>query len=143
VKGDVPLHLFDVFERLQSPDPVSDPGSRAQEVRTLFGSFHTPQKRVEELLAPFDGVVFHAGVFPQTSKGLESERFAFVHVDLDHEGSTFDALSFFHPRLVRGGIIVGDDYNDSGVARAFRRYFTDRPETLLTTPWGQVVVVRL
>jgi O-methyltransferase len=141
-KGDAPLHLFDVFETLQAPPgPAADTG-RAAELRRHFGSVHTPRAAVERLLAPYAGVQIHAGVFPDTARGLEAERFAFVHLDLDLEPSTRDALEFFHPRLLTGGIIVGDDYNDAGVRRAFETYFAGRPDPLIALPWGQVVAVK-
>jgi hypothetical protein len=141
-KGDATLHLFDVFEGLQLPDHAIQASVRADELRALFGRVHSRRAVAERLLAPHAGVVFHVGLFPESATGVGGERFCFVHVDLDHEGSTLDALEFFHPRVVQGGIILGDDYHDPGVRRAFARFFVDRPETLVPTPWGQVIVVR-
>lgn len=141
-KGDAPLHLFDVFELLQAPaDPAAD-ASAAAELRGHFGAVHGTREGVERLLAPYPGVHLHPGIFPGTARGLEDERFSFVHLDLDLETGTRDALAFFHPRLLPGGILVGDDHQDDGVRRAFEAYFQGRPDTLIELPWGQVVVVR-
>jgi O-methyltransferase len=142
VKGDAPLRLFDVFETLQQA--ADDPGSseRSDEVRRHFGVVHTPRAAVERLLAPYSGVHLHAGVFPDSARGLEDERFSFVHVDLDLEQSTSDALEFFHPRLLPGGVLLGDDYHDPGVRRAFDGYFVSRPDTLIALQWGQVMIVK-
>jgi hypothetical protein len=138
-KGDAPLHLFDVFETLQGG--VGRDAARADEVFDHFGSAHVPRADVVGLLAPYAGVHVHAGVFPDSARGLEAERFSFVHLDLDLESSTGDALAFFHPRMVPGGIIIGDDYQWHGVRRAFDEYFRDRPDTRIELPWGQVMVV--
>ena len=140
-KGDAPLRLFDVFETLQAP-PAADDTPRAAELRRHFRATHATRADVERLLAPYPNVHLHPGVFPDSAKGLEDERFSFVHVDLDLEPSTRDALAFFHPRLLPGGILVGDDYNDPGVRRVFGELFAGRPDTVIGLPWGQVVVVK-
>jgi len=140
-KGDVPLRLFDVFETLQAPAGVGDT-ERSAELRRHFGAVHGTRAGVERLLAPYPGVQVHAGVFPDTARGLEDERFSFVHLDLDLEPSTRDALEFFHPRLLPGGIIVGDDYNDPAVRRTFEAYFAGRGDTVVALPWGQGMVVK-
>lgn len=139
-KGDSPLYLFDVFETLRQPGGAGD-GGRAEEVRTHFGTVYSKQAEVEKLLGAYTRVHLRPGVFPDSARGLEDERFSFVHIDLDLEPSTRDALEFFHPRLVPGGIIVGDDYQDAGVRRAFDGYLSGRSDTVLVLPWGQVVVV--
>jgi len=140
-KGDVPLRLFDVWETLQEPSAEGD-SSRAGELRRHFGAVHATRAGVEALLKPYPAVHLHPGIFPESARGLEGERFSFVHLDLDLEPSTRDALEFFPPRLLPGGIIVGDDYNDPLVRRTFETYFAGRPDTLIALPWGQVVVVK-
>jgi hypothetical protein len=135
-KGPVPLHLFDVFETLQSP------GSDAPELRGHFGRIHGVRGAVERLLAPYPEVHLHAGLFPAGATGLEGEKFSFVHLDMDLEFSTRAGLAFFHPRLVPGGILLGDDYNLPAVRRVFEAYFADRPDTLIALPWGQALVVK-
>jgi hypothetical protein len=136
-KGEAPLHLFDVFETLQLS---GTPGGG--EVRDHFGRLHGRRDDVERLLSPYAGVHFHPGLFPETTHGLEDLRFAFVHLDLDLPSATRAALEYFHPRLVRGAILVGDDYNDPAVKACFDDWFADRPDTLIEVPWSQLVVVR-
>jgi hypothetical protein len=142
-KGDVPLHLFDVFETLQEPTAVSDRGDRAGAVHAHFGTWHTPRATVERVLAPYPGVHIHAGTFPDTTSGLEQERFCFVHLDADMETSTGDALQFFFPRMVPGGVIIGDDYNMPAVRRAFDQFFESLPGAIIALPWGQVVAIKV
>lgn len=136
-KGDAPLHLFDVFETLQQGS-----GPEGADVRRHFGPVHGRLAEVRQLLAPYSNVHVHAGLFPETSRGLEDLRFSFVHLDLDLPTPTAAALEFFHPRLVAGGILVGDDYSHPDVRGCFESYFAGRPDTLLELPWSQVMVVR-
>jgi hypothetical protein len=136
VKGGAPLHLFDVFETLQASDaPETAVGAH-------FGGVHGTLAAVEELLAPFAGVSFHPGIFPHSAAGLEDLRFCFVHLDLDLPEGTRAALEFFHPRLVPGGILLGDDYVDPGVRGTFEDYFAERGETLIALPWSQGMIVK-
>lgn len=56
---------------------------------------------------------------------FEEERFAFVSVDVDFEGSILESLRYFYPRLNSGGAIFLHGYNNSGlkgVKTAVRRY---------------------
>jgi hypothetical protein len=141
-KGDAPLHLFDVFETLQTASASATVSEREVELRRHFGKVASSQAEVERLLSPYPAVHFHAGIFPDSARGLGNERFSFIHLDLDLEPSTRDALDFFYPRLLPGGIIVGDDYHDPGVRLAFDAYLAGQPDTMIALPWGQVLVVK-
>jgi hypothetical protein len=140
-KGNIPLHLFDVFETLQQADEVSlDAGGKT--LKTHFGAIHGTRRQVGELLATYPGVHLHPGIFPASAANLECEGFSFVHLDLDLARSTRDALEFFHPRMVPGGILLGDDYNLAEVRESFEDYFAGRGEALVALPWSQVMVVK-
>ena len=140
-KGDAPLHLFDVFEMLQAGDAATASGD-ATTVRDHFRTTHGQRAAVEALLAPYPAVHIHAGIFPETAHVVADQRFAFVHLDLDLPGATRAALDFFHPLLVRGGILIGDDYADREVRQVFGTFFADRPDTVIELPWDQVMVIR-
>jgi hypothetical protein len=140
-KGGAPLHLFDVFETLQAGG-AAGASDDAAAVRDHFRTTHGRRSVVEKLLSPYPGVHIHAGVFPETAAAVAGERFAFVHLDLDLPGATRAALDFFHPRLVPGGLLIGDDYADREVRAVFGTFFADRPDTVIELPWGQVMVVR-
>jgi O-methyltransferase len=142
MKGDVPLLLFDVFETLQGQaSPVLD-SARAGELRAVFGAWHAPRAAVDRLLAGYPSVRVYPGLFPESARQIGEQSFSFVHLDLDLESCTRDALAFFYPRLLPGGIILGDDYNLKGVRRAFDDYFSERSDTVIGLPWGQALVVK-
>ena len=59
-------------------------------------------------------------------KEIKNEKFSFVHIDVDLYEPTMKSLEFFFPRLVKGGIIVCDDYNSNifnGAKKAWDKYF--------------------
>lgn len=141
-KGLVQIHLFDTFD-----EPIADlpnvPAGGAVELREHFGDISGKLETVRDLLAPYPGVRIHPGIFPATTHGLEDERFSFVHLDLDLAPGTRSALEYFHPRMVKGGILIGDDYQDADLRAVFTDFFADRADTVIELPWGQVMIVRL
>ena len=138
-KGAAPLHLFDIFETLQAGPGATD---EQEEVRLHFGAIHGQKEAVERLLSPYPAVNVHPGFFPASAADLAEVRFSFVHLDLDLPPSTRAGLEFFHPRLVAGGILIGDDYNDRGVRRTFERFLEGGRDTVIALPWGQVMIVK-
>lgn len=140
-KGPAPLYLFDVFETLQGIAAPS-PAGQAAAVRRHFGAVHGAEAAVARLLAPYPNVHMRPGLFPASAAGMPETRFSFVHLDLDLPQGMHDALSWFHPRLLPGALLIGDDYWDPRVREVFAAFFADRPDTFIELPWGQVMVVR-
>ncbi|HUE79356.1 MAG TPA: TylF/MycF/NovP-related O-methyltransferase [Sphingomicrobium sp.] len=141
-KRDVPLHLFDVFETVQSAS-ASPCSPLEQSIRDHFKATHGTADAVRRLLRAYPHVHLHPGVFPASVPPvLRAARFSFVHLDMDLAESTREGLEFFYPRLVPGGMLVGDDYQDVFVRKAFTDYFRPYPETPIELPWGQVLVVK-
>lgn len=140
-KGPADLHLFDTFDQPLGAGTDAAPEGAA-ELRDYFGDISGQLDTVRELLEPYPGVRLHPGIFPATTAGLDDERFCFVHLDLDLATSTRHGLEHFHPRLVPGGILIGDDYQDNAVRAVFREFLADRCDTVIELPWGQVMLVR-
>jgi len=136
-----PLHLFDSFAGMPADaDPLRDGHAGGD-----FGD--TSLEAVRALLAPYPNAVFHPGFLPATFAGLEDRRFAFVHVDVDIHAAVRDAIAFFYPRLVPGGVLLFDDYGFEIYKRAARKAvddaFADKPEQPLVLRTGQCLVTRL
>jgi O-methyltransferase len=61
------------------------------------------------------------GLFPESAKGYAKSKFAFVHIDFDFYEGIKACIEWFMPRLVKGGIMMFDDYgwdNCPGVKKA-------------------------
>ena len=136
-KGDAELHLFEVFESLQGGT-----AAEGDDVRAHFGATHGTEAEVRQLLMPYPNVHFHVGVFPETTHGLEDLRFSFVHIDLDIARAMIDALEYFHPRMIAGGILLADDYSDPEVKACLDGWLGTRRDTLIELPWSQLMIVR-
>jgi O-methyltransferase len=134
-----PLHLFDTFEGMPEVDTLRDRHNQGDFRRTSLAS-------VNAFLADVAGVRVHPGLFPETTRDLRSEKFAFAHIDADIYDSVFAACEFFYPRLSLGGVAVFDDYGFAtcpGAKRAVDEFFSRIPEQPLYLPTGQCLVIKL
>lgn len=112
---------FDSFTGLSAPGP--EDRAQREDVRPWEqGWMSAPLNLVQENLAEWEFVSWHPGFIPVGFDGEAREaRYAFVHLDVDLYQPTRDALEFFWPRMVPGGLIVCDDdgfLTCPGVARA-------------------------
>lgn len=140
-KDAAPLHLFDTFGGMPAVDPAADGAFRPGD----FADCSVAEVRA--FLAGFADVHFHPGIFPASAEAAEPyPPFKFVHLDVDLRRSTLDALAWFYPRLVRGGLLVTHDYGDAtvpGVKQAFDEFFADKPETVIPLWFSHAVVTKL
>ncbi len=131
------LYLFDTFEGF--PADFRDSWDL-----TKFQFKDTNLELVKKNLKNLKNIVFRKGIFPDTAKGLEHEKFAFVMLDLDLYKSTLAGLEFFYPRMERGGYIFMHDYysTEEGVPKAVQHFFQDKPEKPIELPdvKGSVVI---
>lgn len=66
----------------------------------------------------------------------------YLHIDLNAAIPTLKSLEFFYPRLVRGGVIIFDDYgwreyDDTRVV--INEFFNDKPGLILCLPTGEAI----
>jgi O-methyltransferase len=96
-------------------------------------------------------VIICPGFSPEIFKEIPPhETFAFVHIDVDLYQSVKDALDYFYPRLVAGGMMIFDDYGfetTPGAKKAIDEWFSKcfyRGEIVYNTghKTGQYLVVK-
>ena len=127
------LYLFDTF--------AGFPGEGDADGRFRDTSVDAVRRRIGDN----SNVVFRVGTFPETTRGMESERFAFVLLDADKYAPTLAGLEFFYPRMTRGGYMFIHDYNspesERGVSRAVNEFLQGKPERVVEIPdiWGTVL----
>lgn len=132
------MYLFDTFQGF--PAKALHP-SQAGDSRFR----DTSENVVRQNIGDLKNVEFRVGYFPDSTIGLEDERFAFVSLDFDLYLSALDSFKFFYPRLVRGGYFFLHDFNspesDRGISRAAREFLTGKPEMIIEIPdiWGSAV----
>lgn len=129
------LHLFDTFEGLPAPSDAERAFLRQSQYKSCLES-------VRGFLADQPNVVFHRGLFPDTTGPVIDRRFSFVHLDVDLKAGTRACLEFFYPRMVPGGIILTHDYSFlDGVREAFQEFLADKAERVIELPSSQALLV--
>jgi hypothetical protein len=87
----------------------------ADDTKRIGGFSNTSAAMVARKLAlanVADRATLVQGYYADTLQRLSERQFSFVHLDCDLYSSYKDCLDFFYPRLVPGGIILFDEYND-------------------------------
>jgi O-methyltransferase len=119
-KGERQFYVFESFEGL--PRPSSGIDRRFRE-----GQFASNEQQLRRRLQSYPNTAIIAGYFPDTANYVVHETFSYVHLDVDLYDSTYQALSFFYPRLLSGGRIITHDYSQAeGVWRAVDEFFADK-----------------
>ncbi|HYL78111.1 MAG TPA: TylF/MycF/NovP-related O-methyltransferase [Bryobacteraceae bacterium] len=76
-------------------------------------------------------VQIRPGYFRESLPGCNDRKFCFVHLDCDIYESYAVCLDFFYPRLVPGGVLLFDEYNDPawpGANCAVDEFFANQPD---------------
>jgi len=132
------LHVFDSFEGLSKPK--SEDGTY-----WVAGNLATDEATCRNNLATFDFVKYYKGWIPDRFTEVETNRFSFVHIDVDLYQPTFDSLSFFYERMSKGGLIICDDYGFTtcpGAKKAMDDFFVDKTESVIMLTTGQGFIIK-
>jgi hypothetical protein len=132
------LCLFDTFSGMPAVDPSIDAHRQ--------GDFADAKlDEVKLRLSDCPRVEFFPGFFPETASPVANRSFAMVYVDADIYQSTKDALAFFFPRLVPGGVMLFDDYGSAscqGVELAIREFVAQEATSPIITAVDQCALFK-
>lgn len=108
---DRPIFLFDTFEGFDQRDV--DEELRRDLSRANICEFQdTSIELVRSRLTHPEQAIFRKGLFPDTARGLEEERYCLVSLDADLYAPILAGLRYFWPRLNKGGMILLHDYGN-------------------------------
>jgi O-methyltransferase len=138
------LHLFDTFEGFKKDDLKEETVEAATYSTKNFAD--TNEKKVIDYINGNNNIILHKGHFPETTKGLEDEKFALVNIDADLYNPIKDGCHFFYPRLSPGGVIIIHDYNHKweGAVKAVNEFAKGIPENIIELPdmHGTVMIIK-
>lgn len=139
-------HIFDSFEGLSEPGPEDLPHECDEIVAMNMhkGNFAVPLDHVTTAFvsAGFGDVVIHPGWIPTQFAEVADEKFAFVHIDVDLAAPSSASLEFFYPRLLRGGMVITDDYEWPGTRAVFDNFAARNDARLFVTDTNQAFFVK-
>jgi O-methyltransferase len=109
----------------------------------------TSQQIVEKLLGTLGtkNVKILKGIFPDDTEQLVVDSdFRLCHIDVDVYQSAKDILEWVWPKLVRGGIVVFDDFGFEtcvGIAQLINEEKTKNDRTIIQNLNGHAIIVKL
>lgn len=138
------LYLFDTFRGFDDRDILIDIQENYSRETTRFTDT-TIDLVMKKMKSPED-IHIRKGYFPETLEGLE-DQFSFVSIDTDLYKPIYDGLSYFYPRLVKGGYIFVHDYNNAifkGAKEAVRNFCSENsiPYVPISDNLGTVIIAK-
>lgn len=118
------IFTFDTFEGLPTTETLAG---------VVQGEYRADHASVTRFLEDSRNVSIIKGYFPGSATSISERTFCFVHMDTDLYQSTYDSLSFFYPKMARGGILISHDYlSNKGVRKAFDDFFADKMDPVFS-----------
>lgn len=126
-----PLYLFDTFQGMPEAGPL--------DTANPVGKFSdTSAQAVHELIPAAHLVI---GTFPDSLRWVKLPDVGFVHADADNYAVTRAILQEMPPRMVRGGVILFDDFMVDG-CEGCTQAITESPyRVLVATETGKALVI--
>lgn len=136
------MHLYDSWKEMNQEGLTQNELPRAAKFANLN------LDRTKRNLAEFkDHIIYHQGYIPEIFNALppSPNSIIYLHVDLNAAKYTLDTLEYFFPRLMRGGVILFDDYGDTSykdTKEVIDKFFSTKPGVLMKLPTGQAIYYR-
>lgn len=137
-KGNVTLRIFDTFEGMPETNTKFDYHLKGDFSNTSFQS-------IKNAFSKYNFVDIRKGFIPKSFSGLENEKIAFAHIDVDIYSSVKNCCEFIYPKLEKGGVMIFDDYgfpSCPGARRAVDEYFRNKNDSPIILNTGQAIVLK-
>ena len=138
--------LIDSFEGLSEitkSDIPLNPNVKIHKKGDLRENFETVEINFKE----YNNVFLVKGWIPDVFDQLDqNNKYKFVHLDVDLYQPTLDSLEYIYEKVVKGGVIITDDYKSPlfpGNKKAWEHYFNSKNiKNWLALPSGQAAIIK-
>lgn len=134
--------LYDAWEEMRSD--LLTASERSSSGSYAYLNIENTKKNLS--LCNADSFVFNKGYVPESfSHSRNPESLAWIHIDLNSSMPTIASLDFFWDRLLRGGLVLLDDfawpgYEDTRIE--VEKWCQDRGLDILQFPTGQALITK-
>jgi hypothetical protein len=139
------LYLYDTFEGMSEPDEMDKTysGESASDLLKVnsnkeknmvwaYSTLDTVKAGMDTTRYPKDNIHYVKGKVEDTIPGTTPSGIALLRLDTDWYESTRHELQHLYPLLVKGGVLILDDYGHwAGAKKAVDEYFTGSKHFLL------------
>ena len=126
------LYMYDTYEGMSEPtgEDVSIHGDTGEDtwqgINQCYADFPDVQRNIGSTNYPSSLVHMIKGKVEETIPHDIPEKIAILRLDTDWYESTYHELVHLYPRLVKGGVLIIDDYGHwQGARKAVDKYFTE------------------
>lgn len=136
------FYLFDTYEGLV-PSMINEEEKKAG-IEVYLKNYTNVYKQVLKTFELFN-VRIIKGVVPNTLSQCESEKICYLSIDMNCVEPEIAAANFFWERIVKGGVIILDDYGFSihkEQKKAFDLFAATKGQTILCLPTGQGIIIK-
>lgn len=136
------MHLYDSWSTMAKE------GLHESEFSSVGAYVNLNVNITKKNLAEFnDKIVYHVGYIPESFSTLPESPNSIVYlsIDLNSANATLSVLNFFFKRLVRGGVILFDDYGTLGhseTKKIIDEFLHNKPGLLMKLVTGQAIYYR-
>ena len=133
------FYLFDTYSGLVDDLVSSEDKAAYKNVYTDTYEF------VRNTFRNWHNVVIVKGIVPDSLGTVSIDRLAYLSIDMNCAKPEAEALRYFWPKLVKGGVIILDDYGFSGhesQKQAADQFAASVGVMVLSLPTGQGVLIK-
>lgn len=108
--------------------------------------YATSFEAVRDNFAEWNNVNFVKGTIPATLTGLNIDKVAYLHIDMNSVAPEMAAIEFFWPKMATGSCVVLDDYAFPGYQlqyTAWNEWGQQNGVPVLTLPTGQGLIIKI
>jgi len=130
------MHLYDAWNVMKD-DLISE------SEKAIRGYYKTLDINFTKYnLKEFGSTRWHQGYIPETLDNSSPKLISYLHIDLNSSIPTFEALTFFYPKILNGGVILFDDYGLNDYAetkQVIDQFLINKNGTMFKLPTGQAM----
>jgi O-methyltransferase len=136
------FYLFDTFAGLV-PSQINDAEKNAG-IENYLGKYHDVYEDVKKTFASFN-VSIIKGMVPETLPRCQSEKIAYLSIDMNVVEPEIAAANYFWDKLVPGAVIILDDYGfpqHKEQKKAFDIFAKEKGVNILCLPTAQGIIFK-
>jgi O-methyltransferase len=135
--------LFDTFQGI--PEDQATESERAHTIAANETCYEECYELAVKNFAPYPNAMLVRGKVPETFAGLDIKRVAYLSIDMNIAKPEIAAMEFFWDKLVKGAIVVFDDYAWAHCGEqydALNEFARSRGVKIAALPTGQGLLIK-
>jgi O-methyltransferase len=137
------FYLFDTFSGI--PESQMSETERPKRLKENRDFYRDCFDRAQENFAPWSNTRLIRGLVPDTLATVNIQQVAYLSIDMNIAKPEREALEYFWPKLVPGGVVVLDDYgwiNYAEQKATIDEFARIKGLNICTLPTGQGIIVK-